>query len=208
MFCNKIDSYGEETPDYVGNKRERCGWINTSHQCLVWIQPQFLWSLGIDTLGVTEGKQSTGMGKIRWQVWLCVIPCITWFVVLMPSIPWHGLAGGWARFARQNSAAAPVYILVSVAKNWSVANKRRLAELRRQPPYYSEREENTCRFSLGQDTRMYRGQEGGGKHVWSSSREHSINTECSRQYPSVTFLLNPPNRFISSSEISYQLHQR
>lgn len=80
-----------------------------------------------------------------------------------------------------------------------------LAGLRRQPPYYSEREENTCRFSLGQDARMHRGQKGGGKHVWNSSREYSSNTECSRQYPSVTFLSNRRRRFISSSEISYQL---
>lgn len=80
-----------------------------------------------------------------------------------------------------------------------------LAGLRRQSPHYSEREGNTCWFSLGQDARMHRGQKGGGKHVWSSSREHSSNTECSRQYPSVTFLSNPKGRFISSSEISYRL---
>lgn len=34
-----------------------------------------------------RGKQSTGMGRVGWQVQLPVIPCITGFVVLTPSVP-------------------------------------------------------------------------------------------------------------------------
>lgn len=38
------------------------------------------------------GKQSTEMGSVGQRGQLPVISCITRFVVLTPSVPWHGLA--------------------------------------------------------------------------------------------------------------------